>query len=360
MKTKIIILFMLLVSVGIAQQNKATGKEKSGKDNIELQRYPAPLTPISPEYPEAAKLAGIQGKVFVETVIDENGIVAEAKILKSEQKSLNAAAIEAIKKTKFSPGVNKENKNVKAKVVIPINFKLDEKKDSPGLGVSIDAPGDISDPDINAFQKVEKQPEMLESAKPEYPEEAKSKKITGKVFVKVLITKEGSPKKAVVIRSDSEILNQPAIDAAMKSKFSPALQNGKPIAVWVVLPFRFMLDGVKNDSGRDFFFVINADPKDENYPSDPIIKKIEGKVLIKISINEKDGTLTGKEIYKSDNELLNNSALKIIEKKWKESYSIFKKIIEQKKLTKESLPENAVLKSGSIICVLFKPDRSGK
>lgn len=99
------------------------------------------------------------------------------------------------------------------------------------------------DPDINAFLPVEKLPEMVFAAKPEYPEIAKRAGITGKVFIKVLVDKEGRPKRAVVIKSDSELFNQAAQDAAMKSAFTPALQNQHPIAVWIVLPYRFTLEG---------------------------------------------------------------------------------------------------------------------
>lgn len=101
------------------------------------------------------------------------------------------------------------------------------------------------DPDMDAFVAAEKQPEMVFAAQPEYPEIAKRAGITGKVFVKVLIDKEGKPKRAVIVKSDSELFNQPAIDAAMKSAFTPAIQNQHPISVWIVLPYRFTLEGQK-------------------------------------------------------------------------------------------------------------------
>lgn len=97
------------------------------------------------------------------------------------------------------------------------------------------------EPDMNAFVAVEKLPEMVVAAKPDYPEIAKRAGITGKVFVKVLVDKEGKPRKAVVIKTDSDLFNQAAIDAAMKSAFTPAIQNQHPIAVWIVLPYRFQL-----------------------------------------------------------------------------------------------------------------------
>lgn len=108
--------------------------------------------------------------------------------------------------------------------------------------IKIEQPKAESDePDMNSFIPVEKLPEMVVATKPDYPEIAKRAGITGKVFVKVLVDKEGKAKKAVVIKSDSELFNQAAVDAAMKSAFTPALQNNHPIAVWIVLPYRFTL-----------------------------------------------------------------------------------------------------------------------
>jgi protein TonB len=108
--------------------------------------------------------------------------------------------------------------------------------------ITIEQNKENDEPDMNSFTAVEKYPEMVVSAKPDYPEIAKRAGITGKVYVKVLVDKEGRPKKAVVIKSDSDLFNQPAIDAAMKSAFTPALQNNHPIAVWIVLPYRFTLE----------------------------------------------------------------------------------------------------------------------
>jgi protein TonB len=122
---------------------------------------------------------------------------------------------------------------------------------APSLGADLGAGAQITqdikieedneDPDFDKFVAYEKGPEMIVAKTPDYPEIAKRAGITGKVFVKVLVDKEGKPKKAVVIKSDSELFNQAAIDAAMKSAFTPAIQNQHPIAVWIVLPYKFQL-----------------------------------------------------------------------------------------------------------------------
>ncbi|NCS90295.1 MAG: hypothetical protein COW85_07145 [Ignavibacteria bacterium CG22_combo_CG10-13_8_21_14_all_37_15] len=98
-------------------------------------------------------------------------------------------------------------------------------------------------PDMDKFVAVEKMPEIVVQAKPVYPDLAIRANLEGRVWVKILVSKEGKPKKAVVVKSDAEIFNQSAIDAAMKYAFTPALQNHKPVAVWVVVPFKFELRG---------------------------------------------------------------------------------------------------------------------
>lgn len=97
-------------------------------------------------------------------------------------------------------------------------------------------------PDINSFVAVEKEPVPVVTARPEYPDLAKRAGIEGTVYVKILVSKEGKPIKAVVIKSDSEVFNQPAVNAAMKFVFTPAIQHKSPVMVWVVVPFRFKLN----------------------------------------------------------------------------------------------------------------------
>ena len=75
-------------------------------------------------YPEEAKSLGVEGKVFVTAFINENGVVERAEILKGIGGGCDKAALEAVYRTKFSPG-KKEGKPVKVQISIPIVFKLD-------------------------------------------------------------------------------------------------------------------------------------------------------------------------------------------------------------------------------------------
>jgi len=249
MKTKIILILFLISFAGLFAQQKAKLQKVDESGFIEVDKTPELISKLNPEYPKLAKLAGIEGTVYLKLLIDEKGNVAKAKVEQGVKDMIDESALKAAKTAKFSPAILKD-KPIKVWVVLPIAFKLAlDKKEPPVVSPGVKALSNISDedPDPGKFIEVEKMPELIESVKPEYPEIAKRAGITGKVFVKVLIDKEGLPKKAMVIKSESELFNQSAVNAAMKSKFTPAMNDGKPLAVWIVLPYKFALDGAKKE-----------------------------------------------------------------------------------------------------------------
>jgi protein TonB len=76
------------------------------------------------KYPEIAKENNIQGKVFVEFVIQKDGSVGDVKILRGVDPYLDAEAVRVVKSLpKWSPG-KQRGKAVKVSFQVPINFKL--------------------------------------------------------------------------------------------------------------------------------------------------------------------------------------------------------------------------------------------
>ncbi len=74
-------------------------------------------------YPDAARQMKMEGKVFLMAYINENGGVDDVKVLKGVNEVLDNAAIEGVKKAKFSSGKN-NNIPVKVKLALTITFKL--------------------------------------------------------------------------------------------------------------------------------------------------------------------------------------------------------------------------------------------
>ena len=74
-------------------------------------------------YPEIAKRAGVEGKVYILAFVDESGNVTKANVLKGIGAGCDEAALDAVLKTKFKPG-KQRGKPVRVQVSIPIIFKL--------------------------------------------------------------------------------------------------------------------------------------------------------------------------------------------------------------------------------------------
>ncbi len=91
------------------------------------------------------------------------------------------------------------------------------------------------------FVAVEKEPVVVKSVKPKYPEMAMRAGLEGRVWVKIWVDKEGKPKEVRILKTDAEIFNEPAIEAAKQFLFTPAYMNNGPVAVWVSVPFKFNL-----------------------------------------------------------------------------------------------------------------------
>lgn len=100
------------------------------------------------------------------------------------------------------------------------------------------------DPDPDVFVALEKEPQFVNQVKPIYPEIARKGGIEGKVIVRVLIDKDGKPKKAQIVKNPGiDIFDEAAIEAVMQSTYSPAIQNGRPVKCWMTIPINFRLTG---------------------------------------------------------------------------------------------------------------------
>lgn len=113
------------------------------------------------------------------------------------------------------------------------------------IGASEDIKVDIAEddylPSIDEFVPVEINAEMIYYETPVYPRLAEQAGLTGLVWVKALVGSDGSVKDAVVYKSSgTPALDEAAIAAAPKNKFKPAIQNGRPVAVWVAYKVDFV------------------------------------------------------------------------------------------------------------------------
>ncbi|BET69097.1 hypothetical protein ASA1KI_40150 [Opitutales bacterium ASA1] len=89
----------------------------------ELDKTPNPVQRIAPTYPYEAKQAGLVGWVRVLFVVDETGSVRNARVDASSHREFEAAALDAIRLWKFTPGM-KDGAAVRTRMLLPFKFSL--------------------------------------------------------------------------------------------------------------------------------------------------------------------------------------------------------------------------------------------
>lgn len=97
------------IFVVVEQQPEIIGGMKSIYKNI--------------SYPEIARKAGIEGRVYLQFVVMENGEVSNIQVIRGIGGGCDEVAVNALTKIKFRPGMQRGRK-VKVRYSLPILFKL--------------------------------------------------------------------------------------------------------------------------------------------------------------------------------------------------------------------------------------------
>ena len=213
-----VVLLTLFWAVSANWDIIASGKGLSGKasagDNYELVTRVINLAPPPPPAPEPAALTSAivtdQPKVGKIITVTEKEVALEQTA--ATQRELK----EAIQNHAFGSGNGSESSGIE------------------GLG-----------DEGSMFGSCDKMPGFLDQIKPAYPEVARISGVSGKVFVKVLISEDGHPLKAIVMKripAECLFFDSVALKSVVDSKYYPGIKNGQPVKVWCVVPICFQLN----------------------------------------------------------------------------------------------------------------------
>ena len=118
-------------------------------------------------------------------------------------------------------------------------ISMDDMGPNSGDSLVVDLEAD-GNPSPDEFVAVEEMPVLIQIPAPVYPEMARSAEVEATVLIRALVGKDGKVADAIVTEGHP-MLNDAAIAAAKKATFKPALQQHRPVAVWVQIPMRFSL-----------------------------------------------------------------------------------------------------------------------
>jgi len=106
---------------------KSVSQEASGEPNflsfVRVDEVAKPKSSLTPDYPDLARNAGIEGTVVLEVYIDEEGRVRKVTVLKSLGFGCDEAAAARVKTVAFAPAMM-EGKPVAVRQRITFKFRL--------------------------------------------------------------------------------------------------------------------------------------------------------------------------------------------------------------------------------------------
>lgn len=108
---------------GNVQTDIKIDEEGPPPDFVAFEKEPVPIKKVRPAYPEIARRAGVEGKVWVKLWVDKEGKVRKAEILKSDADIFNQPTVDAAMQWVFTPALMK-NGPVSVWVSVPFTFKL--------------------------------------------------------------------------------------------------------------------------------------------------------------------------------------------------------------------------------------------
>src|SRR5690606_38550688 len=75
------------------------------------------------QYPEMARRAGIEGRVFVQFVVNEQGVPSDIRVVRGIGGGADEAAVAAVRESRFTPGLQR-GRPVKVRMSLPVTFRL--------------------------------------------------------------------------------------------------------------------------------------------------------------------------------------------------------------------------------------------
>ena len=190
---------------------------------------PKLIKKVEPVYPEEARKARVSGVVILGVRTDTQGRVKNAMVYKSKDPLLVEPSIDAVKQWVYEP-LYVKGEPVDAVFTVTVTFKLKEKAMVGGVAGGVIQTGDL-----------EKPPKLIKIVEPVYPEEARQKGIQGVVLLEATTDEEGNVVEVKVLKSESSLLNQPAVDAVQQWKYKPVYKNGEPVGITFTVTITFKL-----------------------------------------------------------------------------------------------------------------------
>ena len=307
-------------------------KFNNGDPAIEFRKYIGQNL----RYPKEEAEKGISGRVIVQFIINADGSVSDAEVVRGISPGIDREAIRVVESSPpWTPG-RQRGIAVAVKIAFPMNFIIDDRKEI--------IPDTISG-DEEVYHIVEEMPKFnngnpaIEFRKYiaqdlQYPKEEKEKGISGRVLVQFTVKADGSVDDAEVLMGISPALNNEAIRVVESSPlWTPGKQRGKAVAVKFTFPVTFTIFEPYDimptiPEGEEVFYIVEERPKFNNgdpaiefrkyiaenlqYPEEEKNNKISGRVIVQFKVTP-EGSVKDAVVVVGASPGLDKEAIRVVE-----------------------------------------------
>ncbi len=190
-------------------------------------------------YPNDAMESGLQGSVYVTFVVEKDGSITNAKVIKGISSSLDKESLNAVNKMpKWKPGLH-EGKAVRCQFNMPIKFEIISYPDyiisKKDTSLGAETPPEFIGGDPARLKYL--------SESVVYPREALYKGIQGTVYVTFVVEKDGSISNVQLLRGIGGGCDEAAINAVKSMpNWKPGFQRGRVVRAQFNMPISFILN----------------------------------------------------------------------------------------------------------------------
>lgn len=214
---------------------------------------PKPILQANAVYPANLKRLRIEGFAEVKFTVGANGLVQNPRVLASNDRAFEQAALQAVAKWQFQAG-RKGGRPVATEMSIVINFHLtDSEKTTPArqavpvfASASPSTRARVIPAALTAGEN--SSPVITFKVAPEYPADLKQHGKDGEVALNYVVDDKGDVQNARVQSSSDRGFEKVALDAVRRWKFTPGVTNGQLAAAAqnVTIRFRLLPEGARS------------------------------------------------------------------------------------------------------------------
>jgi TonB family protein len=210
------------------------------------------LLKVDPVYPAEAKAKHVQGAVILHAIISKTGTVETLTVI-SGPEELRKSAMDAVSKWTYKTYLL-NGQPVEVETSITVNYTFG----GPTNVVGPIPPADDAGGGVKQIGGGVIGPVVIYQPEPDYTQAGRKAKVQGVVTVSLVVDEHGQPQNVHIVRGmgigpdgrpdpkfkkawrkAADGMNQSAVDAVKQYKFKPAMENGRPVAVYLNVEVNF-------------------------------------------------------------------------------------------------------------------------